>query len=286
MRVVIPGFSTKAELFAHLKANKKSLLAQKCSTPIKTDVFDYGCLGIKAKDISIIGKAVTKSVSKAENLGDNELQVDAIANMAGWCDSYMDVLIPDCWAETIKEKGASNKQLIYHLKNHNYSTDAIIGGNVKMRSEWLDLSIFNLESDLTQGQSLIGSSIVKASYDKKCFNLYSDDEIKQHSIGLRYIRLYMCVNSTDEDYVVEKENWDKYYKFVINKEKVDNKSYFWAVTEIKLLEYSAVLFGANELTPTLETEEKKKEVVDDTSKHTEPLESTQFVEEIKNYKFI
>lgn len=264
MRVIIPEFKNKAELFAHLKANKKSLLAQKCSTPIKTEVFDYGCLGLKAKDISIIGKSVTKSVTKAEDLNPNEIQVDAIANMAGWADSYMDVLIPDSWDETIKEKGASNKQLIYHLKNHNYSTDAIIGGDVKMRSEWLDLSIFNIDSDLKQGQALIGNSIVKLTYDKKCYHLYTDDEVKQHSIGLRYIRLYLCVDSADDDYVVEKENWDKYYKYVINKDKVNDKGYFWAVTEIKLLEYSAVLFGANELTTVQST--SKNGVVDDASK--------------------
>lgn len=265
MRVIIPEFEKKEELFRYLKQNKRKLLSQKCSAPIKTEVFDYGCLSLKAKDTSIIGKSVKKNISKADNLEMNEIQVDAIANMAGWCDSYMDVLIPDCWAETIKEKGASNKQLIYHLKNHIYSTDAVIGGDVKMRSEWLDLSQFNIESDLTQGQALIGNSIVKQSYDKKCYFLYLDDEVKQHSIGLRYVRIYMCINSKDEDYVVEKENWDKYYKYVINKEKVDDKGYFWAVTEIKLLEYSAVLFGANELTTVQEIE--KNGAVDDTSKN-------------------
>ena len=272
MRVSMPEFNNKSDLFSYLKKNKKKLLAQKCSAPIKTEVFNYGCLELKAKDISIIGSSVKKTISKADDLEPGELQVDAIANMAGWCDSYMDVLIPDCWEETIKEKGASNKQLIYHLKNHVYSTDAIVGGNVKMRSGWLDLSQFNIESDLIQGQALIGNSIVKQSYDKKCYYLYLDDEVKQHSIGLRYIRIYSCVNSEDEDYVVEKENWDKYYKYVINKNKVDDKGYFWAVTEIKLLEYSAVLFGANELTTVQEI--NKDEAVDDTSEINEPSDDT------------
>ncbi|WP_438423129.1 hypothetical protein [Aquimarina macrocephali] len=248
MRVAIPHFEEKSKLFAYLKSNRKKIIAQKCSSQIKSDDFEYGCLNLKANSKDKIGSKVTKSVSVKEDLQDGEIEVDAIANMAGWCDSYMDVLIPDCWNRTIKEKGASNKQLIYHLKNHWYSTDDIIGGNVQMRSQWLDLSIFNIESDLKQGQALIGNSIVKEKYDKKCFHLYSDDEIKQHSIGLRYIKITLCMNSEEEEDKYEKESWDKFYPMVINKSKVDSKGFFWAVEEIKLVEYSAVLFGANELT--------------------------------------
>ncbi|WP_421809056.1 hypothetical protein [Flagellimonas sp.] len=253
MRVSVPQIKDRKELFAHLKANKKELIAQKCSAQITSDNFDYGCLELRAKDLAFLGKSVTKAKVVKEDLDEGEIQVDAIANMAGWCDSYMDVLIPDCWNKTISEKGASNKQLIYHLKNHHYTTDAIVGGNVNMSSKWIDLSMFNIDSDLSQGQALIGSSTVKRKYDSKCFHLYSDDEVKQHSIGLRYIKIYLCMNSEEDEYQFEKENWDKYYKYVINKDKVDGRGYFWAVTEIKLLEYSAVLYGANELTTVQST---------------------------------
>lgn len=267
MRVNLPEFKDRKELFSYLKSNRKQILAQKCSMPIKSDdgdnePFIYGALAIKANNTEKIGakkdsKAALKVVSK-EDLNDDEIEVDVITNMAGWCDSYMDVLIPDCWKRTISEKGASNKQLIYHLKNHGeywngYTTDSIIGGNVKMSSKYLDLSMFNIESDIEQGQALIGSSIVKKKYDNKCFHLYSDDEIKQHSIGLRYLKIHLCMNSDDDEHQYEKENWDKYIGFVINKEKVEGRGYFFAVTEIKLLEYSAVLYGANELTTVQST---------------------------------
>ena len=253
MRVIIPENLKGNALFSYLKSNKKSIIAKKCSSQIKSDdgdnePFTYGCLEIRANDKKRIGAKVEKSIAIKEDLSDDELGVDAIANMAGWCDSYMDVLIPDCWNRTISEKGASNKQLIYHLKNHTYSTDAIVGGDVKMSSKYIDLNLFNIESDLKQGQALIGSSIVRKKYDSKCFHLYSDDEVKQHSIGLRYLKIYLCVNSDDDEYKTEKENWEKYHKYVINKDKVDGRGYFFAVTEIKLIEYSAVLYGANELT--------------------------------------
>ena len=272
MRVKIPEFQKKNDLFAYLKSNRKDLIAKKRSTPIRSDVFDYGCTKITAKDLAFIGKNVKKSkptlkVEGDDSLGKGEIGVDVITNMAGWCDSYMDVLIPDCWNKTISERGASGKQLIYHLKNHGdywdgYTTDHVIGGNVQMSSKWVDLAQFNIESDLTQGQALIGSSVVKEKYDEKCFYLYSDDEVKQHSIGLRYIQLELCINSEEDEYRTEKENWEKFYKYVINKAKVDGRGFFWAVPEIKLLEYSAVLYGANELT-----------TVQSTSK-TEPLKDT------------
>ena len=75
------------------------------------------------------------------------------------------------------------------------------------------------------------------------------------------------MNSNEEEYKYEKENWDEYYKFVINKDKVDGRGYFWAVTEIKLLEYSAVLYGANELTTVqgISKNEPSKDTLEDPS---------------------
>lgn len=275
MRVIAPEFKSQNELFSHLKSNRKQIIAQKCSMPIKSDdgdneAFEYGCLEIRANDKSRVGSNVTKSIGVKETLKDDELEADVVANMAGWCDSYMDVLIPNCWDRTIKEKGASNKQLIYHLKNHWSNTDSIIGGNVQMSSKYIDLAQFNIESDLKQGQALIGSSLVKKKYDSKCFHLYSDDEIKQHSIGLRYIQIKLCMNSNEEEYKYEKENWDEYIKYVINKDKVEGRGYFWAITEIKLLEYSAVLYGANELTTVQATSksEPSKDIQEDSSEDT------------------
>lgn len=291
MRVAIPEFKTQAELFKYLKDNHRQIVAQKCSTPHKSDDFDYGVLELRANSKEKIGQKVTKSIKVNDSLMDDEIGVQVITNMAGWCDSYMDVLIPDCWQRTISEKGASNKQLIYHLKNHGdylngYATDHIIGGNVQMSSKWVDLSQFNIESDLKQGQALIGDSIVRKKYDAKCFHLYSDDEIKQHSIGLMYLKLLLCMNSNEEEDSFYKENWDTYYKYVINKDKVDSKGFFWAVAEIKLLEYSAVLYGANELTTVqgVDKNEPPKGIHNDPSKDILDLAAQQLEAEKSLHK--
>lgn len=272
MRVETPQFRTKKERFSYLKNNMKEIISKKKSMPITSDDYSYGCKSISYG--KSIDKPNAKSVKVDETLSDNEIKVEVIANLSGWCDSHYDVLISDCWKKTISERGASNKQLIYHLKNHNYSTDAIVGKCVEMSSEDIDLSQFNIESKNKTAQGLIGSSIVSKKYDKKVFELYFDDEIKQHSIGLRYMKLYLCINSGDDDYKEEKANWDKYYSQVINKDTVDKIGFFWAVTEIKLLEYSAVLFGSNELTTVQSTSKNIEPSETDTQKN-EPSSDTQ-----------
>ena len=69
-----------------------------------------------------------------------------------------------------------------------------------------------------------------------------------------------------------KDNYDKYISHVANKEQIQG-GVFYAVTEAKLIEGSAVLLGSNPITPTLEIEEIKNLKVD------EPHESTQTIRE-------
>ena len=272
MRVAIPEFDTKKELFAYLKSNQKDIISEKKRMPIKADNCSYGCTEIKVNDKSKIGKDVVKMTGQDSSLKEGEAAVKVVGNMHGWCDSYMDVLIKGSADKTIKDKGASNKQLLYHLKNHEHTTDGIVGGNVSASVEEMSLKDFNIETDLDTAEALIVSSIVKKKYDSKAYHLYLDDEIKQHSIGLKYIKIYMCVNSDEDEYGFEKENWDKYYKQVINKNKVDDKGFFWAVVEYKLLENSCVLYGANELTPVTEVS-KNIEPSDNVKEDTQNIET-------------
>ena len=112
-------------------------------------------------------------------------------------------------------------------------------------------------------ESIIYVGDVKKEYNAKIFDKYKKGRIKQHSIGLHYVKLDLAIN--DEDWGKEKDFWDKYYPQVINKEVTDERGYFWVVGEYKLIENSAVLFGSNVLTPTL----------DNNLKGFEPLASTQ-----------
>lgn len=243
MRVAIPKFITKAEAYAYLRTNEKKIIAQKKSMPIKSDIFDWGCLPVNAK---------AKIKEDGSLLGPDEIQVDAIANLSGWCDSYMDVMVKDNWNKTI-----ADKSLVYHLKNHDYETDAIVGKNPELYTKNFDLTYFGIVSDVKKAQALMMRSIVPKEYDKKTYLLYKDNQIKQHSIGLRYVQILLCEDSDLEEDAQYKKNWDKYYPAVINKDTVDSYGYFFAVIEAKIMENSCVLYGANENTGVFSTSENK-----------------------------
>lgn len=274
MRITIPEFQSKQELFNYLRKNADKIVAQKKALPTISDNLEFG---YSKRENFIPGQQTVKTGAKASAPMstaevESELVVEIIANVSGWCDSHMDVMIKDNWTKSINDVGASGQKIIYHLKNHDYCTDAIIGKDPELFTKMIDLSMFNIQSDVKKAQALMMTSTVCEDYDEKAFMLYEDGQIKQHSIGLQYIKLYLCMNSEEPEDAQYKDNWDKYYSQVINKEKVDSRGYFWAVTECRILEVSAVLFGANELTPVISTNQTTEDTEDDTSKenHQQP----------------
>ena len=76
---------------------------------------------------------------------------------------------------------------------------------------------------------------------------------------MRYVSFDLAINSEAEWDKEEKALWDKYYPVIANKELADERGYFWAVTEAKIVEGSAVVMGSNSATPTLETKEEPSE---------------------------
>jgi hypothetical protein len=249
--ILVPDFATKAELFGYLRKNADKIISHKKALPTTSDDLDFG---YSIKELAKAAATRKDAADDQEELVEGELPVDIVANVSGWCDSHMDVMIKDNWNKSINDVGASGQKLYYHLKDHGffyqYTLDSIIGKDCNLYTKMLDLSMFNFKSDIKKAQALMMSSTVVRDYDEKAYLLYRDGQVKQHSIGLQYIKIFLCINSEEEEDAMYKDNWDKYYSQVINKDKVDGRGYFWAVTEAKILEVSAVLFGSNELTPT------------------------------------
>jgi hypothetical protein len=272
MRVDIPEFKTKSELHAYLRSNVDKLIKQKKSLPVKSDIFDWGCLPVnKAQAIKEDGT----------ELGPDEIEVNNICNLSGWADSYIDVCIKDCWNKTIVDRA-----IVYHLKNHDYSTDDIVGKDPELYKKMFDLSYFGIESDVKKAQALMMRSIVPKDYDPKTYRLYRDGQIKQHSIGYWIINMKLCINSEEEGDESYKKNWDKYYPEVINKDKVDKYGFFWALTEIRILENSCVLFGANEHTGNYSatSKEETKAAAEALSQNEPPVKDTRLIDAINKLK--
>jgi len=80
------------------------------------------------------------------------------------------------------------------------------------------------------------------------FRQYANNYVTNHSVGMRYVKIFLAVN--DAEYIEENEVWNRYINSIVNAEIAIEKGYFYAVTEAKVIEGSAVPVGSNHITPT------------------------------------
>jgi hypothetical protein len=229
-------FTTKKELFDFLIENKQELIAEKKFKMKQADAVSFIFPHVKNE--------ANKEASTAELLSKDKIQVKAIINTTGLLDSHNDVHIKGIWKKTLKE----NKNL-YHLQEHQMKFDKVISDKVKAYTDnitWKDLG-FNFEGST---EALVFDSEISKERNQFMFEQYAKKYVKNHSVGMQYVNLFLCIN--DEDYKEENDNWNKYISHVANKEIAEERGYFWAITEAKALEGSAVLFGSNYATPTQE----------------------------------
>lgn len=269
MRVRIPEFGTKAELFSYLKAEKQSLIRKKRSMDIWADpVFSHANAFVPTKGVA------TKDNSPVQDEDTGVLRVKVVANTANWIDSHMDLILPDAPLKSIKERAG----MIPMLHDHEHKLEAEIGD---VKDIYLaDVSLRELGLDRSgKTQSLIFVADIKRSYNEKVYNKYRQGRIKQHSIGLRYVKLTLAIN--DEEYEEEFAEWNKYIDQVINREVAEEAGYFWPVQEYMLIENSAVLFGSNVLTPTLDNNVKELEPDVKSTQNAEPsIADTQYQDKL------
>lgn len=189
-----------------------------------------------------------------------------VANTYNWMDSHSDVHIDGLFSKSISE----NKERIMHLHDHIYQLGAKVGKIINIEENtilWSDLGV-NKQGYTT---SLIIESEIKKALNEQIYTQYLGKEINQHSVGMQYVNISLCVNDTE--YKEEYANWMRYINKVGNIEKAIEQGYFWAVTEAKLIEVSCVIAGSNELTPTLEPTTKETETKEEPL--NEPSNDTQ-----------
>jgi hypothetical protein len=109
-------------------------------------------------------------------------------------------------------------------------------------------------------EALTFDAIVKQERNPVMFKEYSSKNVDNHSVGMHYVKMALAINSEDEDYVEEKAVWDKYIGKVVNRDEAEKGNYFWAVSEAKAVEGSAVVMGSNGFTPTVASKEVEVEV--------------------------
>ena len=259
-------FANKQELFKALKENKTNLISLKKSCEKRADAF-FGFYNDESAKNNLVNKD-----SNDESDDPNTLTVKIVINTTNFLDSHGDVHIDGIWNKSLKD---NNSKL--HLQEHQRDFDKVISDNaiasVKTMS-WDKLGI----SYEGKTQALIFDSVIDKKRNEFMLNQYKNGWVKNHSVGMRYVQLYLCLNSEAEWDKEEKENWDKYYPVIANKDLADDRGYFWAVPEAKIIEGSAVVMGSNSATPTLEV--KTEPFINTPSNKEEPDNATQ--NEIKN----
>jgi len=255
-------FETKEELFKALKENKKELISLKKSIEKRADPFNY-----------VIYSVVKNSVNKEESSSNsdvNELQVKVIINTTNFIDSHNDLHINGIWNKSVSDN--ANKGFL-HLQEHEREFDKVISDNAIGTVESMTWKSLGLPYN-GKTEALVFNSTIQKKRNEFMFNQYSNGWVKNHSVGMRYVKIDLAINSESEWDKTEKELWDKYYPIVANKEVADERGYFWVVSEAKIIEGSAVVMGSNSATPTLLVE-NKTEAENITSETIEPTQVTQ-----------
>lgn len=266
--ITIPDFADKSKLIDWLIANKSQLVAQKKSAIKYADAISYAPSFVAEKSDEVIkSEAIPDTATK--------IKVRFVANTTKLYDSHGDVHFDQLWNKSIKETRDN-----FHVKEHDFNFEGVISDNVKVfakQMSWHDLG-FNFEGNT---QALVYDSVIDKAESPYMFEKYRLGKVKQHSVGMRYVKIELAVN--DDRYEKELGVWEKYFDEIVNKDDVLASGYFWAVTEAKHIEASAVLKGSNWATPTISIQQTKTEPPAGTPKKTEPVPTTLKASELMKF---
>lgn len=258
---------TREQKIEYVWKNREMFITQKTNTLKHADVVYHAQLD----------NDTTKGVNKAGvdiTIEDpTVLNAKLVINTTKLIDSHMDCHIDGLWKKSLSE----SKQLLL-LEEHRMTFDKIIADSLvdKLQASTQTVSFKSLGFNYSGNtEALIFDVQIKKDVNEYMFNLYKKGRVTQHSVGMRYIKIFLCIDSDEPNYSSEKANWDKYYSLVVNKDVADQKGFFWAVTEAKVIEGSAVVKGSNECTPVMEIEIEKKPLNDTSNQNSEPSDDTQ-----------
>lgn len=263
-------FKTKDELLSFLVENKQLLISEKKYRMKEADAVSYYVPVYDAKDDAIKADATPEQL-----LAKDKLKIKVVINTTNLMDSHDDVHLKGIWKKTLKE----TKDVML-IQEHDMRFEKIISSDVKAKTETISWSAlgYNFKGDT---EALVFAATIDKSRNPFMFEQYAKGYVKNHSVGMRYVNLLLAVNS--DNYKEEKEIWDKYIDDVVNRKDAEERGYFWAVSEAKLVEGSAVVRGSNYATPTISVKEEENEPSEDTqtdkddSRQSDTIDKNEFI---------
>lgn len=237
--LLIPDDLKGKELFKFLKENKSALIAQK-----KYEIKKADAITLANRFVNKKGEVVKGNNPVTEDV--NVLNTSLVINTTNWLDSHSDVHFPGIWKKSLSE----NKGL-YLLQEHSMTFKGIITDNLVAFTKKVTWKSLGLDIPGST-EALIFDATISKARNEYMFGEYKQGFVKNHSVGMRYVKMDMAINDDSKWYIEEKEVWDKWIDDIANKDDAEEQGYFWAITEAKVVEGSAVPIGSNIMTPTLE----------------------------------
>ncbi len=245
-------FTSQKELFKYLVANKEFVLDQRKSIIKRAEGSLSLCLPVTEGENDFENKAIKPVFENDKEAG--ILKRTVVANTYWYMDSHSDVHIgrgdkgeegTAIFTDAIKK----NPSKIPPIDQHNYSLDGRMGKTLNLQEAPISWRALGLgKTGMTE--ALFADVQIEKAMNEKRYNDYLNNEIDQHSVGMRYIDVQLAVND-QEEYPKEYAVYQKYIGKIGNRSAVDAQGYFFAVEKADLREYSAVIAGSNDLTPTL-----------------------------------
>lgn len=257
-------FANKSELFTALRENKSTLIAQKKMITKESDSLIH-YVEVENRDKSSANKESIAEISEA-----GKLKAKLAINTTNIMDSHSDVHFDGTWNKSAKEQ-----KNVLLLQEHQMKFNSIISDNVEVsvkKMRWKSLG-FDFEGST---EVLVFDTEIEKSRNEFMFEQYNKGYVKEHSVGMRYVKLELAMNSESKWDEEEKAVWDKYIDKIVNKEVAENQGYFWAVTEAKIVEGSAVVKGSNYATPVISMQAEKS-----LENKTEPSKDTRLLDALK-----
>lgn len=244
----VKTFKSQGELFKYLVEEKEEIFAQKKSIIKRAE-------GGLSSTFNMTLPEVFTNKQKPLYSNDKELGIlkrTILANTYWWLDSHSDVHLgrgeegdSAIFTESIKNR--VNK--VFPIDQHNWSLDGKMGKTLNLYEapiSWRALGVG--KTGMTEG--LFADAQIEKAKNARRYEDYLNDEVDQHSVGMRYLDIQLAVNDEDE-YPKEYTVFKKYINKLGNRQAAEKQGYFFAVGKAHLGEYSAVIAGSNELTPTM-----------------------------------
>lgn len=244
------AFKTQKELFRYLVEEKELILSQKKSIIKRAE----GTLSMMIDTPETVELTANKAIKPLyeNNKEAGLLKRTLVANTYWWMDSHSDVHIgrgdegdKAIFTESIKNRVSK----VFPIDQHNWSLDGRMGKTINLYEapiSWRALGVG--KTGMTE--ALFAEAEISKEKNERRYKDYLNNEIDQHSVGMRYIDIQLAVND-EENYPKEYALFQKYIHKIGNRQVAERKGYFFPVAEAMLMEYSAVIAGSNELTPTM-----------------------------------